>query len=116
MPLISVCIAAEPDEPYLEQAVDSVLSQSFEDFELLICSDSHGSTHEYAKKLCQSEPRLRKIDISGSPAKKLNRALQESRGSLVQFLSAKDYLEKDCLKTFAQAFALCPDLVLADSS
>ncbi len=116
MPLISVCIAAEPDEPYLSQAVDSVLNQSFADFELLICSDSQGGTHEYAKKLCHSEPRLRKIDISGSSAKKLNRALQESRGSLIQFLSAKDYLEKDCLKTFARAFALCPDLVLADSS
>jgi len=39
MPLISIAMAVYNGEPYLKQQIDSILAQTFSEFELVICDD-----------------------------------------------------------------------------
>jgi glycosyltransferase involved in cell wall biosynthesis len=91
-PTISVCIPAFNAASYLPQAIESVLQQEFEDFELLICDDaSTDSTPE----ICRSydDPRVRYIrfDQNAGQAGNFNRCFKEAQGEFLTLLSADDY-------------------------
>jgi Glycosyl transferase family 2 len=118
MPLISVCIAAEPYEEYLPDAVNSVLKQSFDDFEVIVCCAEGSKSHEFVESTAKNDSRLRsiKVPLSSSRDAQLNSALLATKGSLIQFLEAADTLQPNCLQSFAQAFALCPGVTLAVSA
>ena len=92
MPKLSVCIPTYNSAIYLPQAIDSVLSQDFRDFEIVIADDA--STDETAE-LCRrmSDPRIRYIryDENAGQAGNFNRCFKEAKGELLTLLSADDY-------------------------
>ena len=60
MPKISIITPAYNCEKYLPDAVKSVLSQTFTDWELLIIDDcSKDNTYRYMKKLAEKDKRIR---------------------------------------------------------
>jgi glycosyltransferase involved in cell wall biosynthesis len=79
---------------YLEEAVQSVLGQTLQDFEIIIVDD--GSTDRETRDLLASyeRPRTRVIrtENRGLPAAR-NRAIRESSGDFVCALDADDLLE-----------------------
>src|SRR5947199_1042993 len=83
-PLVSVLMATYNGERYIRQSIDSILSQSFADFELIIVDD--GST-DSAPTLLQSysDSRLRVLRNPGNlgVVGSRNRAFAESRGVYV---------------------------------
>lgn len=93
MPAVSVVIPTYNQENNLRRAVESVLRQTYTDYELIIVDD--GSTDntpkvidEYAKK----DNRIKSItqDNSGAPARPTNRAIQECVGKYVAILQHDD--------------------------
>jgi glycosyltransferase involved in cell wall biosynthesis len=118
MPLISVCIAAEPFEDYLPEAVNSLLKQSFADFEVLICCAEGSKSSSFVDAEAKSDSRLRRIDVPLASTRdaQLNCALLSAKGSLIQFLEATDSLQPNCLQAYAQAFALCASVTLVVSA
>ncbi len=96
-PRISVLLAAYNSERFVEEAVESVLAQSFEDFELLAVDD--GST-DNTKALLNgfSDRRVRVISQENRGVSSTrNRGLEEARGSIVTFLDADDLWPPDRL-------------------
>ncbi len=91
-PPISVLMPAYNARAYIRQSVQSVLAQTFEDFELLVVND--GSTDETREILAGiDDRRLRIIDnprnlgIVGT----LNHGLQEARGRYIARADADDF-------------------------
>ena len=88
-PLISVIIPTYNRGWVLKEAVDSVLAQEFNDFELIVVDD--GSTDDTGKILAAYGPRitvLRQPNRGVSAAR--NRGIAEARGQLVSFLDSDD--------------------------
>ena len=86
MPKISIITPAYNCEKYLPDAVKSVLSQTFTDWELLIIDDcSKDNTYRYMKKLAENDKRIRifqnKVN-SGSAATR-NYGVRLARGELI---------------------------------
>lgn len=80
-------------ERYLEEAIESILAQTFRDFELLIVDD--GSTDKSAKILAGAASRDVRIRIVTNPSnigltRSLNKALAEARGTLIARMDADD--------------------------
>lgn len=90
MPKVSVIIPAYNAEAFLSEAIESVLAQSFQDFEVIVIDD--GSTDDSARiansfggnVFCLSQ------ENRGLAAAR-NRGIAESKGELIALLDADDY-------------------------
>lgn len=91
-PLVSVLIANYNHADFVGKAIKSVLKQSYQNFEIVVCDD--GSTdnsidvlNDYANK----EPRVRIVQkANGGQASALNSAYSSSRGEIIALLDADD--------------------------
>ncbi len=111
IPAISVIIATRNYGQYLGEAVQSVLAQTFADFELLIIDD--GSTDNTAEvvRLFLRDPRVRYIPSNSlglSRAKNLS--WQLARANLLAFLDADDVWMPAKLEQQVKLFQANPKL------
>lgn len=90
-PLVSVVIATYNMGQYLPDAIESVLSQTWENLELIVVDD--GSNDDTADRMTRFIPdkRVRYIrtENKGQPRAK-NRGLMESKGDFIAFCDADD--------------------------
>ncbi|TXH41371.1 MAG: glycosyltransferase [Burkholderiaceae bacterium] len=87
--------------PYLEEAVRSVMGQTFPDVELLIIDDgSTDASIEIAERLRDEHPgRIRLFrQANRGPYVARNLGLEHVRGEFVAFLDADDWWTPDCLE------------------
>ncbi|EKD89877.1 MAG: WbfO protein [uncultured bacterium] len=90
-PSISVIMAVYNGMPYLQEAVKSILDQSYKDFEFIIVNDaSTDGTLKYLKSL-----KDKRIQIINNPknlglALSLNRAIEKSKGAYIARMDADD--------------------------
>lgn len=86
--LVTAVIPAFNSEKYILAAIDSVLSQTYEQIECLVVDD--GSSDSTAR-LVASRPGVRCISqANGGVAKARNVGIEEARGDLIAFLDADD--------------------------
>lgn len=93
-PKISVCIPTYNYGRYISEAIESVLNQSFTDFELLVADDSSSdSTDEILQKYAAQDSRVRYIrhDINKGMVENWNFCLREARGKYIKFLFGDDF-------------------------
>jgi glycosyltransferase involved in cell wall biosynthesis len=98
LPAVSVCVPSYRGAPHIAATIDSVLAQTFADFELLIVDDD--SPDETARVVARyADPRIRlfrnerNIGAQGN----WNRCLQLARGRYLKLLPQDDLLAADCL-------------------
>lgn len=95
---VSVVMSVYNGEAYLRQAIDSILCQSFTDFEFLVIDD--GSTDQTSAILHSYEdPRIRLLTNPKNVglSQSLNRGLSEARGEFVARQDADDVSEPERL-------------------
>jgi hypothetical protein len=87
---VSVVVPLFNKAPYLTRALDSIWSQDFEDFEVILVDD--GSTDEgLSVARAHKDNRLRVISqANAGPGAARNRGLAEARGAFIAFLDADD--------------------------
>lgn len=102
-PLVSVYITNYNYGKFIKQSIESVLEQSFQDFELLIIDD--GST-DNSKSIIESYSENDKIAIIYQKNKGLNItnnvAMRAANGKYIVRLDADDFLEKEALKEMSE--------------
>jgi len=108
---VTVLMPAYNAEAHVEEAVDSVLAQSFGDLELLVVDD--GSTDGTAERVkAVNDPRLRVLrrDRAGVVGA-LNAGLDAARGELLARLDADDVMVGDRLARQVAFLDRRPDIV-----
>jgi glycosyltransferase involved in cell wall biosynthesis len=111
-PLVSVIIPAFNAERYLSEAIDSILSQTYRQLEVIVVDD--GSTDQSGKialgyahqtgivRYCHQR--------NGGIGSARNRGLEEAHGDFVAFLDADDLWTKDKLILQCRIFDERPDI------
>ncbi len=98
MPKVSVIIPCYNQGKYIDEAVNSVLNQSFQDFEIIIVND--GSTDEFTndilKKYNKPKTKVFTTENKGVSAAR-NTAIKKSQGEFILPLDADDKIEKSFL-------------------
>jgi glycosyltransferase involved in cell wall biosynthesis len=111
--LISVYITNHNYDKYLKQSIESVLDQTFQDFELLIIDD--GST-DNSKEIIEQYREHPKVSVIYQNNKGLNItnniAMRASNGKYLMRLDADDFLEKEALEKMSLALESDDDLGL----
>jgi glycosyltransferase involved in cell wall biosynthesis len=109
-PFVSVIISNYNYACYLAQAIESVLNQTYQNFELIVVDD--GSTDNSYKVLESYKDRLTAIfqDNAGQ-GEAFNAGVAQSQGEIICFLDADDYFHKDKLAKVVAGFLDHPDWV-----
>jgi len=111
-PFISVIIPLYNKEKFVKRSLDSVLSQSYDNFEVLVVND--GSTDGSREVVfAVDDPRIRLIDQpNGGVSSARNRGIDEARGVYVAFLDADDMWYEKHLEILIEGIETYPDAVM----
>jgi hypothetical protein len=111
-PLVSVLLPVYNGEEFLMESLDSILKQSFSDFEIIAIND--GSTDNSAELLdAITDPRMRVFHQENvGLAATLNRGLSLARGSLIARQDQDDLSYPERLAKQVEYMQLNPDCVL----
>lgn len=101
MSKISVIIPVYNTEKYLHRCIDSILSQTFTEFELLLIDDgSKDNSGSICDEYAQRDARISVFHKKNSGASATrNLGLDNAKGEWVIFVDADDYLYKDALES-----------------
>lgn len=115
MPIISVIIPAYNAERTLKQTIESVLKQTFSDWELIVINDgSQDATLEIVSHISDARVKVFSYSNAGVSASR-NRGIAKATGELIAFLDADDLWTPDKLETGFQALQANPQAAVAYS-
>lgn len=102
-PLVSVIVPSYNYAEYLPLRIDSILKQSFSDFELILLDDaSSDGSAELLRKYQQTDSRISTVIVnkqnSGSPFKQWKKGLELARGKYVWIAEGDDYAKTNFLE------------------
>ncbi|MBT8325048.1 MAG: glycosyltransferase family 2 protein [Winogradskyella sp.] len=108
-PFISVIIPLYNKAPYISETVSSVLSQSLENYELIIIDD--GSTDDSVEKVKQFNDDRIKIYQQNNKgvAAARNKGVDLAKAEYIAFLDADDYWDSTHLETLKTSITKFPD-------
>lgn len=99
--MISVIVPVYNVEKYLDKCIQSIINQSFKDFELILIEDgSTDGSKEICNKWHQIDPRIKFYHQKNSGvSKSRNKGLSISKGEYIAFIDSDDWIAEDYLQT-----------------
>lgn len=112
--LISVIIPLYNKESSIAQTLQSVFSQDYSDFEIVVVDD--GSTDNSVEIVeAMNDPRIRLIkQENGGPSKARNTGVKNAKGEWILFLDADDEMLPNALETFKNIINAHKDIDIVD--
>ncbi len=105
-PLVSVLLSSYNYEMYIEQAIQSVLDQTYPDFELIVCDDGSTDNSVNVIRTFLDDHRVRLIQKgNGGQASALNAAYEVAKGEIICLLDSDDVFCSRKLEQVVAAFA-----------
>ncbi len=113
MPVVSIIVPVYNAERYLNQCVDSILAQTFSDFELLLINDgSKDHSGEICDQYAQKDNRVKVFHLTnGGVSKARNYGLGKATGEFITFTDSDDWMEANTLETYTCNFSEEIDVV-----
>lgn len=115
---VSIGLPVYNGELYLKQALDSLLRQTFQDFELIICDNA---STDHTEQICRSyaarDPRIRyyRNDQNRGASWNFNRTVELARGEYFKWAAHDDICAPEFLQACLSAMDRDPGIVLAYS-
>ncbi len=104
-PLISVIVPIYNVELYIKECIESVLSQSYQNWELLLIDDgSTDSSYSICERFSCQDNRIKAIHKENEGVcRTRNRGIELAQGDYIIFLDADDYwCDSDCLRILVE--------------
>lgn len=114
-PLISVLLPVyNSDKEFLAECIDSLISQSYANWELCICDDASAEAFlkPFLESYAQKDSRIKYVisEKNGHISKATNQALNLATGSHIVLLDHDDLLHKDALLYIANEIVNNPEI------
>jgi len=116
MPQVSIGMPVYNGERFMRQAIDSVLGQTFADFELIISDNaSTDDTEKICRAYARRDPRIRyfRNETNIGAARNFNRVFRLSSGEYYKLANADDACAPDLVASCAGVLDRYPEVVLA---
>ena len=117
MPEVSVVVPIYNDAEYLPKCVDSILAQTYSDFEVILVNDgSKDDSPAIAESYAEKDSRVRVVHKpNGGLSDARNEGMKYASGKYISFIDSDDFIEPDmlekCVKALQSADA---DMVIFD--
>ena len=99
MPELTIIVPVYNVEKYLSQCLDSLMNQTYRDFEVLIVNDgTKDSSADIALTYVEKDPQHFRLlnKENGGLSDARNFAIPQAQGSYITFLDSDDYVEETC--------------------
>jgi glycosyltransferase involved in cell wall biosynthesis len=116
VPRLSIGLPVYNGEKYLAASIDTLLGQTYEDFELIISDNaSTDGTADICRSYEKQDSRVRYLRQSRNIGAAPNQGflLEQSRGELFKWAAADDLYARDLLASCVDALDEYPDVILA---
>lgn len=114
LPKISVLLPVYNAEPFLKESIESILSQSFQDFELLVLDDgSKDRSRDIVRSY--SDKRIKLIECPHNFIATLNKGIALAQGRYIARIDADDMMHIDRLKMQYHLMEEAPEIDLCSS-
>lgn len=116
MPRLSVIVPVYNTEKYLRECIESILAQTFSDFELILVDDgspdgSGAICDEYAEK----DSRIQVIHQKNSGVTSARKAgMRIAKGAWISFVDSDDWIHPDMFKTMQEKTTDITQIVICD--
>lgn len=115
MPKVSIVTASYNYEDYIKETIESVINQTFQDWEMIIVDDgSKDNSVEVIKSYCEKDNRIKLFQHEGNLNKGLGKTLQlglkQVRSEWVVFLESDDTITPDYLEEKFKILDKYPDV------
>jgi len=98
-PRVSIGIPSYNHEKYISETIESILNQTFQDFEIIITDDgSSDNSLDVIKSFSDPRIKLFVFDENQGACKAVNNCIKNSRGEYFAYVSSDDVWEKDKLE------------------
>lgn len=113
---ISVVVPVYNCEKYIERAIESVIKQTYDNWELIIVNDgSKDSSLQIAQKFAGKDKRMKVIDRENQGVSVArNIGIDEVSGDLLMFLDADDWFEEKAFEIIAECWDGTAQMILFD--
>lgn len=114
MPKFSVIVPVYNTEAYLEKCIDSILHQTYKDYEIIIVNDgSTDNSRKIIQKYCKERKEIVKYvnKRNGGLSSARNKGVERVKGEYILFVDSDDFIEKNLLKTLEKKLKDEPDVV-----
>lgn len=115
-PRVSVALPVRNGRKYLRACLESLLAQTFRDFELIICDNaSTDETEAICREYAQRDPRIRyhRNPANIGPAANFNRGYELARGEYLKWQAFDDILDPAYLENCVKLLDSDPTVSLA---
>lgn len=112
-PRVSVLMAVYNAASYLQESIESLLGQTFTDFELIAIDDASTDTSlKILRQYAQKDARIKVISLqeNGGQGHARNEGLKIAQGEYVCFVDSDDRLSNDALEQMVAAFDAKPQI------
>lgn len=106
-PKFSIIIPAYNAEKTVRKSIQSIQSQTYSDFEIIIVNDgSTDSTLNIIMELSASDQRIRYLDtLNGGPGEARNKGLKQATGDYIVFIDVDDFIKEDFLSVYVDTLS-----------
>ena len=118
MATVSVIVPNYNHAPYLRRRLDSILGQTYQDFELILLDDCSTDESREILSAYAENPRVRlefNASNSGSPFKQWNKGVGMARGKYVWIAESDDYADARLLERLVAILEAEPEVTFAYS-
>ena len=117
MPKVSVIVPNYNHAPYLHQRIDSILAQTYQDFELILLDDSSTDNSRDILLSYKENSKITQIVFneqnSGSTFKQWNKGIELAKGKYIWIAESDDWAEPEFLTTLVHLLDTQPKAGLA---
>lgn len=103
--MISIIVPVFNAKLYIEECVESILIQTYEDFELLLIDNgSVDNSFELCQQLASRDTRIKAFreEVNQGVSMARNQGLGIAKGEFIFFVDSDDWLEPDCLQNMIE--------------
>lgn len=86
-------------EQYLERCIDSVLSQTLQNIEVILAVDGGEACYQLCDKYAENDSRVKVIRDQGSYGKSVNAGIRSAKGEYIAIVECDDWCEPDMFDT-----------------
>lgn len=115
-PLVTIICICYNHERYVAKALNSIVSQNYKSFEIIILDDCSTDNSVIEIKKWAAQHKVHQLIINSENlglTKSFNKALAYANGDYIMDLAADDYLETDAISTLMSVFNKNIDTALA---